>query len=54
MIHKEVELNLGESTIKKKRGQSFFNAERQRELQVQDSLQNPQFIRGNTGVAGRL
>ena len=40
----ELKLNMQDSTIKKKRGRSFFNADN---IAKHDTLDNPAFIRGN-------
>jgi hypothetical protein len=41
----ELRLNMQDSTIKKKRGKSFFNADREN-TNPNESLENPAFIRG--------
>ena len=43
----DLRLNMQDSTIKKKRGKSFFNADRIESAQKEDILSNPGFIRGS-------
>ena len=45
MQNKEIELNLERSSIKKKRGRSFFNDQRMKSFE--HNLNNPMFIKGS-------